>query len=281
MPITQDIVGSASQSFSHTLDERWSMAYAASLGDMSGSYFDNADGKHVATHPVFPVCVEWPALVESLRDNNIDMRNTVHATHDLRILEAIRPTMELHTCATIIGVEQRKPGIYLGWRLDTTGADGALLSRTYQGNLFLGANLEGPSRWIEEMPSVAENTGALSTLDVPIKVAANLGQTYTECARIWNPIHSDLATARAAGLQEPLLHGTASLALATSAIVNEVLDGKPTRVSRVSGRFSSMVFMPSSLQLKFRSEDSKIYFLLCNEAGLDVISAGCIEFQAV
>ena len=279
MPITQEIVGYTSRSFSHNLDERWSMAYAASLNDMSQCYFDNADGKQVATHPVFPVCVEWPALLESLRDNNIDMRNTVHATHDLHLLEAIHPRMELHTSTTIIGVEQRKPGIYLGWRFDTTDADGRLVSRTYQGNLFLGATLEGASCWIEEMPSVGESAAALTTLDVSIKVAANLGQTYTECARIWNPIHSDLATARAAGLQEPLLHGTASLALATSIIVNEILDGKPARVKRVSGRFSSMVFMPSSLHMKTRSEGSQICFSLCNEAGLDVVSAGRIEFQ--
>ena len=84
-------------------------------------------------------------------------------------------------------------------------------------------------------------------------------------------------TARAAGLREPLLHGTASLALATSAIVNEMLGGKPERVKRIRGRFSSMVFMPSSLHVKTRQEGTKIFFSLCNEANLDVVSAGCIE----
>ena len=279
MALTQEIVGYTGRSFTHDLDERWSMAYAASLNDMSPRYFDNAEDKQVATHPVFPVCVEWPALVECLRDNNIDMRNTVHATHDLHLLKALHPGMELHTSATVIGVEQRKPGIYLGWRIDTTDANAELVSRTYQGNLFLGATLEGPSHWIEEMPRVGDNTGPLTALDVPIEVAANLGQIYTECARIWNPIHSDLATARAAGLPEPLLHGTASLALATSAIVNELLDGEPVRVKRISRRFSSMVFMPSLLHLKTCRERSRISFALCNEAGSEVISAGRIEVR--
>ncbi len=255
------------------------MAYAASLGDMARCYFDNADGKRLATHPVFPVCVEWPALVESLHHINVDMRYTVHASHDLHLVEPLHPGMELHTCATIIGVEQRKPGIYLGWRIDTTNASGALLSRTYQGNLFLGETLDGPSRWIEEMPDPGESTGALTPLEAPVNVAANLGQVYTECARIWNPVHSDLATAHAAGLPEPLLHGTASLALASSAIVNALLDGKPARVKRISGRFSSMVFMPATLQLKIRRERARIYFSLCNETGAAVISAGRIEFR--
>jgi acyl dehydratase len=278
MSITQEIVGYTGRTFSHTLDERWSMAYAASLNDMSQSYFDNTDGKQVATHPVFPVCVEWPALAECLQENNIDMRNTVHATHDLHLLKTIHPTMALHTTATIIGVEQRKPGIYLGWRLDTTSTDGVLMSRTYQGNLFLGGILNGAPHWIEEMPSVDAHPKPLTTDGVAIHVPANLGQTYTECARIWNPIHSDLATARAAGLQQPLLHGTASLALAISAIVNELLGGEPARVKRVSGRFSSMVFMPSTLHVKTELDSSKIRFSLSNDSDLDVVWGGCIEY---
>lgn len=279
MLITREIVGFCGQTFSHHIDERWSMAYAASLSDMARCYFDNSDGQRVKIHPIFPVCLEWPAIVESLRDVKIDMRKTVHATHDLQLVASVYPGLDLHTTATIIGVEQRTPGIYLGWRLDTRDTDGLLVCRTYQGNLMLGETLAGPGHWIEEIPKYGINTKPLTTLDAPIKVAANLGQTYTECARIWNPIHSDLATARAAGLQQPLLHGTASLALATSAVVNEILDGKPERVKRVGGRFSSMVFMPSSLHIKTRTEGSQIYFSLYNEAGLEVISAGCIEFQ--
>ena len=42
-----------------------------------------------------------------------------------------------------------------------------------------------------------------------VEVPYHLGHVYTECARIWNPIHTDLAVARAAGLPGPILHGTA------------------------------------------------------------------------
>ena len=152
MSLSADIVGYQGSTFHHTLDARWSMAYAASLNDMAPCYLDNANEKQISTHPVFPVCVEWPAIVESLQANNIDMRNTVHATHDLHIHYPLHPSEELETSAVIIGVEQRKPGVYLGWRLDTVDSDGQLVCQTYQGNLFLRSQLDGERRWIEDRP---------------------------------------------------------------------------------------------------------------------------------
>lgn len=277
MTLSAETVGYQGSAFQHTVDARWSMAYSACLNDMTACYFDNADGNEITTHPLFPVCVEWPGIVESLHVNNIDMRNTVHATHDLHIHRLIQPTTELETSAVIIGIEQRKPGIYLGWRLDTRDKQGELVCQTYQGNLFLRSQLNGEGQWMEAMPAtpVVETTASFSaesTIDVP----ANLGHTYTECARIWNPIHSDQATARAAGLNAPLLHGTASLALATSAVVNELLDQDPARVKRIGGRFSAMVMMPSSLTLKTRREKSTIFFELINSSQEAVISDGYV-----
>jgi hypothetical protein len=47
-----------------------------------------------------------------------------------------------------------------------------------------------------------------------VPLAATAAHVYTECARIWNPIHSDAAVASGAGLPGIILHGTATLALA-------------------------------------------------------------------
>ena len=71
------LVGYSTTWHEHLLDDRWSMAYAAGLGDMRPDYFDNTDGRALATHPLFPVCLEWPALVASLAANGVDMRRTV------------------------------------------------------------------------------------------------------------------------------------------------------------------------------------------------------------
>ena len=44
-------------------------------------------------------------------------------------------------------------------------------------------------------------------MHVPISALA--AHVYTECARIWNPVHTDTAVADRAGLPGLILHGTA------------------------------------------------------------------------
>ena len=76
---------------------------------------------------------------------------------------------------------------------------------------------------------------------------------YTECARIWNPIHTDPAVARRAGLPAILLHGTATLALAVSAALAREPRGAETPVTRIACRFTGMVSLPSRLTVTGRS----------------------------
>ena len=59
-----------------------------------------------------------------------------------------------------------------------------------------------------------------------------------------------MAIAEAAGLPEPILHGTATLALAVSRVVAECFGGDAERVERIAGRFGAMVRMPSTLSLR-------------------------------
>src|SRR5262245_63914545 len=79
-----------------------------------------------------------------------------------------------------------------------------------------------------------------------VEVPYHLGHVYTECARIWNPIHTDLAVVRAAGLSGPILHGTATLALPHRASWPEDLagDARPCVGSRRAS--PAWCFFPST-----------------------------------
>lgn len=56
-----------------------------------------------------------------------------------------------------------------------------------------------------------------------------------------NPLHIDPEFARAAGFDQPILHGLASYGLVAKAIVDELLDGDATRLQRLSVRFAGSV----------------------------------------
>src|SRR4030095_16423643 len=79
---------------------------------------------------------------------------------------------------------------------------------------------------------------------------ACLAHTYTECARIWNPIHTDRAVARSAGLPDIILHGTATLALAVSAVLERAGAGPAVDIARTPCRFTVMVPLPSVITVE-------------------------------
>ncbi|HXU88851.1 MAG TPA: MaoC/PaaZ C-terminal domain-containing protein, partial [Methylomirabilota bacterium] len=87
----------------------------------------------------------------------------------------------------------------------------------------------------------------------------------------------DIAVARAAALPGLILHGTATLALSVSRVVARDLGGDPTLVRGVSGRFTGMVTMPSTLVVRARDADhARIPFDAVDSAGRSVLADGVV-----
>ena len=89
-----------------------------------------------------------------------------------------------------------------------------------------------------------------AAVELPVTVPAGLAHVYTECARIWNPIHTDVAVARAAGLPDIILHGTATLALAVSASLQRAGVDPAAGIARIGCRFTGMVPLPSVITVE-------------------------------
>ena len=91
--------------------------------------------------------------------------------------------------------------------------------------------------------------------ELRVPISAGAAHVYTECARIWNPIHTDAKVAAAAGLPAIMLHGTATLAFAVSRIIATEAANDPERVAEIYARFGAMVFMPSELTVRIISRE--------------------------
>jgi acyl dehydratase len=288
MPLDTKMIGSQTESIEHWVDERWLMAYSASLGDLNASYMNTASGQ-VIGHPLFPVCVEWPAILDTRKLAAADMlsdeesRRGVHAAHDLHIFRPIVAGEKLRTSATMIGVESIKPGAAYTMRLDSYDDKQQLVCRTYQLSIYRGVEVIGGSlsaKPAESSPPAPKALPIDEGQNYEVYIPANLAHTYTECARIWNPIHTDLQTALHAGLPDIILHGTATLALAVTRIINEQLNGDPRRVTRIGGRFAAMVLMPSTIILQMSAAaKNHLSFQVINASGETAISKGFICFS--
>jgi acyl dehydratase len=289
MLVPSSFVGTSSEPRVAQVDPRWSMAYAAALDDLAPCYLDTRDATRFVAHPMFPVCIEWPVVIgmrQQFQDGGItvdESRRGVHATHDVIIHRLIRPPEKLTTRATVVAVEGRKPGAYQLTRLETTDESGAAVCTSMYGSIYRGVEVIGESKPLAAIAGLprASESPKQPRAEAKVQVAGGLAHSYTECAQIWNPIHTDIKVAREAGLPALILHGTATLALAVSRIVHSEAGGDPSRVARIAGRFSGMVLMPSDITVRTLSREPHdggaiVHFDVLTQSGEPAISNGAI-----
>jgi acyl dehydratase len=261
--ISADIVGREIASDRQEIDLRWLMAYSAGLGERQ------------FPHPLFPVCYEWPAT-RQIRERAglapIDAR-LVHAQHDLLLYRPPRAGDVLSVSGKVVAAVQRKPGVLVVFRFTTLDRDGEPVSTTDFSALYRDVALEGDSRSVAEVSDPPPQPASLPRVgDVPI--ADTAAHVYTECARIWNPIHTDVAYAKAAGLPDIILHGTATLAYSISRVTAAF---RLQTMRRVRCRFAGMVTMPSTLRVHAAHAGEEIAFETRDERGGLVIERGWIS----
>ena len=289
MPLPSSFIGTSSEPRVAEIDPRWSMAYAAALDDLMSCYMDTRAPQQFLAHPMFSVCIEWPVVValgqrlQSMGMRLDEFRRGVHATHDVTIHRPIRPPEKLTTLATIVAVERRRPGAYQVTRLETTDESGAPVCTSMYGSIYRRVDVTGEDKPLitkSDLPR-ANDSVKQPRAEAKVHVAGGLAHTYTECAQIWNPIHTDIKVARDAGLPALILHGTATLALAVSRIVHSEAGGDPSRVARIAGRFNAMVLMPSDITVRTLSREpfdgaDLVHFDVLTQDGEPAISTGAI-----
>jgi len=278
LALSRGVVGVTAGPIAHDIDARWLMAYAAGLGETDARYYDTLAPDGPSAHPLFPVCYEWPVMlaVRAVATSDEIAIRSVHATHDLTLHRPVRAGETLRTTARVTGLAHRRAGTLLTVRNETVDALGRPVTTTDYGSVYRGVGFEGADAGVKtaggtfDMPSGA----ARLQVDVP----AWLAHVYSECARIWNPIHTDVAVARAAGLPTIILHGTATLALAVSQVLRHA-DIDPRGVRRVRSSFTGMVPLPSRLTVRAieATEGNAFLFDVLGEDGAPVLSRGALH----
>ncbi len=258
MPCDSRIVGKTLGPFQYDVDQFWTMAYAAGIGDANPRYLDSIGTGPLVAHPVFPVCLatkaRWqmePMFLAAGLTPEESIRS-VHVTHDMICHRAIKPPEKLSVMATVTALERRRAGTYLQTRYDIRDMSTALVSTINWGRLWRGVEMTGP-----ECPSLAPTAteipaeGAMHS-SIKLSIAATAAIVYTACARADNQVsfHTDTAAANRSGLRAPLLMGVATLAMSVSKIIDSEAGDDPERVARITCRFGAMVFMPSELTLQ-------------------------------
>jgi acyl dehydratase len=276
MPVRADAIGTKVGPREVSVTPRALLAYAAGVGATSEIFLDDARVGGVVGFPAYCVALEWPvARVSGARGDpplglaREEMLRGVHATQDSCFHRPIRPGDRLLTEGSVVEIRPTRAGALVRTRLSTRDAAGGPVVTSWSASLFRGVGVAGEASALETPPPLPERELLASDLEsIEIPVAREAPHVYTECADIWNPIHTERTVALAAGLPDLILHGTATWALAAREILRRRAGDDPARLRRLHGRFAAMVIPGEPIRIELGSlRDGAVAFRVRNARG--------------
>ena len=282
--ISTDDVGSRTISTTTLLDARLIMAYAAGISDVNPAYFDDTKESGPMVHPGICFSLQWKSRFQIDRiPNSRSLPYLVHASTDLRIHQPFRHGEAITTQGRIISRRQIPPGVYSVERYHMTNGAGDLVAELDYSCIIRNGRLGGADIELEcEIPRpIIKEENAEPIWESEVYIPLYAGQQYTECAGIYNPIHTERSVARAVGLPDTILHGSAIQAIALSVIINRCFNGDAQKITRVCGQIRSMVLMNTTIRIELLKEHDDagkrtILFRMFNQDGQVVIPDGLV-----
>ena len=284
MPFPVEALGLQLKPHEWDVSTRAVLAYAAGLGASEAAYLDDAQPGGLRALPFQCVSPEWPVLV-SMRHATQDILSPseaargVHAVQDSIFHRPIRPGDRLVTDGQLVSARPVRAGTLTVCRLVTRDRDsGEAVTTTWTISIYRDVGLTGEAVSLAEPealdPADAAPPGPSAAED-RIHIPKGMPHVYSECADIWNPIHTERQVALAAGLPDIILHGTATWALAGLTVLRRYADNDVGALKRLTGRFSGMVAPGEDIVVRHEKASSgPVRFEVRTAGGAVAISQG-------
>ncbi len=278
MPIRSSALGEELEPRTVDVTARMTLAFAAGVGDVGPRTFDDAGPLPLIAPPAFCARLEWGLLLAG-RDSRLGLTDlergrAVHVEQDSTFHRPIRPGDQLTTRGRTVELRQTRAGALVRTRLATTTGDGAAVVTSWHASIYRGVSVDGPGGSVDEPPAHPE-TAADPLESQTIAIAREAAHVYSECADIWNPIHSERAVALRAGLPDIILHGTATWAIVGREIVRRYAGGDPTRLRRLRASFKSPAIPGHSITLMHGAGGpAEVFFRVLTHEGALALADG-------
>ena len=279
MPLNKELVGKDYGTKTYEVTAEAIEKYARATNDLNERYTAGTD---VVSTPVFPVVPAFESFMAAAMDPELqaDVLRLVHGQEEHVLHKPIRPGDTLTITSVLESVEQKDSGETFTVAATQKNQDDELVAEV-RGTMFIrgsgGSRADGGAAPAQpEREIVYEET---------TKVDEDQTHRYAEASGDHNPIHLDENVAKMAGLPRTINHGMCTMAIATKAAVDGLAGGDPTRIRKVSVRFSKPVFPGEELTTRLWKEsdggDATVYgFETHNPDGAAVIKNGVVEIAA-
>lgn len=275
MPLNKELVGKDYGAATYEVTAEAIAAYARATNDENPRYIGGDD---VVASPIFPVVPSFEAFMNAAMDPELgaDVMRLVHGQEEHILHKPVKPGDRLTITSELESVETKDSGETFTVKGTHTNQDGEMVAEV-RGTMFIRGKRSKGSGAAPEPEPESEVVYEEST-----EVDEDQTIRYAEASGDHNPIHVDENIAKMAGLPRTINHGMCTMAIATKGAVNGLADGDPTRVKRVSVRFSKPVFPGEAITTRFwlegETDEVKSYgFETYNQKGDAVIKNGEVE----
>jgi acyl dehydratase len=282
--MNQDFVGKTYTSSPIMVTAEMIKGFALATNESNPRYASTDSAGPLVAPPFLPVLV-WPELLQQLYEDpdelGVDPFRSVHAQQEMHWSGFVHSGDSVHAVCEIANIVPRGRHESLDMIVKLMKNKTKLVDMNFQ---ILVLAEGGPSRKKSESPKTFEEPGRLIA-EKEVAVAEDQGIRYARASGDMNPLHTDNDVARRLGFPGMILHGLCTLAISTQAIVDEVLEGDPTRLRYLRARFSNPVFMGQTVttrvyaDLLTEDELHSAQFLSIDSDGTPVVTRGIARFE--
>ena len=254
-----DRVGLQTIAKSVEITPRLIQSAAAAVQETGERYFDDSRTSGLDVHPGLIFSLEWWTRFmpggDSLSEE-IGLRG-VHAWTDIRLRRPFKLGDVITSQGQLISISTIPPGTLTVTRWIFSDAWGNIVAEYDKGGIVRDIFPDGKDQSINDrlpLPNASKDA-AQSSWSKEIKITANTAQIYSECAQIYNPIHTEKQVALRAGLPDTILHGVCTQSLAIGAILEHICDGDPKQLRRACGQYRAMVLPNSTITIRVTSKE--------------------------
>ncbi len=277
------LVGRYTVAKSFEVTARAITAFAGGVGDYNPVYFDDDRAGGLIAHPGMVFSWQWNSRFTPDQEFPLELvRRGVHAWIDVRFERVVREGDVITSQGQSIAARQTRPGVLTAQRYTMRDSQGETVAVMDTGGITRGATLDGEDVELESAPPLpvpSANGASEPVWSVELPIDPQAPHVYTECADIWNPIHTERKVALAAGLPDIILHGSANITIALREVINRSFDGDPTRLRRFAGQFRGMVIpgrpvVVHALEERDEGDRTVVFFEMLNDQGQAAVANG-------
>ena len=255
--------------------------YAAATNETNPIYFHSLED--LISPPLYPVVfipMVLSQLGEEAEEMGLDMLRVVHSQHSMTWTNLLRSGDEVHISAKIADMQLHGIHDTLDLEITISCEQEPVVKMQYQ-LLVRGKQKPGvtPKKKHEPDIELGQKLGEQSMI-----ISEDQGLRYAKASGDNNPIHINEGIANMAGFPKTIVHGLCTMAFASKAIIEVLLDEKPSRLKYMSNRFSKPVFMGQTITTEIFEAGIKrghrvVHYVTKNIDGIPVLTRGIAEYS--